>query len=163
MVVVPGGDGSDPIAEPADVHRGKAIRLRPVAQLAVIVRAPALDPAAAGQRAGVVAARRDRTDPAGEPLTSTGVSAIRCACRRPAGRIVVTPALDPAAAGQRAGVVIPAAIAVTPLSSPLTSTGVSAVRRRAVAELAVTVTAPALDRAAAGQSAGVVAPDANGR
>ena len=49
----------------------------------------------------------------------------------------------------------PAAIAVTPLVRPVTSTGVVLVGRRPVAELAVDVVAPALDPAGARERAGV--------
>ena len=54
-------------------------------------------------------------------------------------------------------------MAVTPLLSPLTSTGVERSVRRAVAQLAVAVVAPALDPAAAGQRAGVVTAGGDGR
>ena len=53
-------------------------------------------------------------------------------------------------------------MALTPLVSPLTSTGVVLLGRRAVAQLAVVVVAPALDAAARRQRAGVIAASGDG-
>ena len=53
-------------------------------------------------------------------------------------------------------------MAVTPLVSPLTSTGVVRLRRRAVAQLAIVVLSPALDAAAGGQRAGVMPAGSDG-
>ena len=86
------------------------------------------------------------------PVTSTGVllSVVEPFPSWP--MCVVAPALDAPGAwsGRRCGRP-PAAIAVTPLARPVTSTGVLAIVRRPVPELAVVVEAPALDAAAAGQ------------
>ena len=58
------------------------------------------------------------------PLTSTGVVPVGRRAVAQLAAAVTAPALDPAAGRQRTGVRYPAAMAITPLVSPLTSTGV---------------------------------------
>src|SRR5207245_597792 len=48
-----GGDGGDTACEPNDVYRGRAAGLRPIAELAIAVVAPALDSACARERTAV--------------------------------------------------------------------------------------------------------------
>ena len=126
-VVVPRGDGADPAVEPANVNRRNTVGIRPVAQLADRVRAPALDPAAAGHSAGVAmeAPRGDGADPAAQRANVNRRNTVRLCPVAQFAVVVSAPALDPAAAGQRAGVLLPRGDGLTPLLSPLTSTGVS--------------------------------------
>ena len=63
--------------------------------------------------------------PLDSPLTSTGVRRSASSCRRPAGHSQLYPQhLTPPAAVRAQVWSYPAAMAVTPLDSPVTSTGV---------------------------------------
>lgn len=62
------GDGADPAAQSADIDRNQAIGVgAAVTKLSVAVAAPALDPAADGEGAGVGKACGDGADPAAQP------------------------------------------------------------------------------------------------
>ena len=84
---------ADPAGQADDVHRGQRIRRRAVAELTVIVIAPALDAAAGGQRAGVGPPGGNRRTPLVSPMTSTAVSCIRRRAVAQLALTVVTPAL----------------------------------------------------------------------
>ena len=78
-----------------------------VTELAYIVRAPALDPACRGERAGVIIPPvAMAATPLVRPATSTGVkrSVVESSLRWP---FVFAPALDPACRGECAGVIPP--------------------------------------------------------
>ena len=123
-VVAAGGDRADAAREPADVDRDVAIRGRPVPQLAEGVVAPALDRARARQRAGVGAAGGDRADAAREPADVDRDVAIDVFVPFPSCPSELRPQhLTPPALVSAQVWSPPAAIALTPLASPLTSTG----------------------------------------
>src|SRR5262249_36313949 len=95
-VIVACGDRLDAARQTGDVHGGRAVVRGSVAQLAVVVQAPALDPARGRERARVSKARGDR----GNAAREAGDVDRGGACGRPAAtelaRAVVTPALGPA-------------------------------------------------------------------
>ncbi len=97
-------DGSDPAGESADVHRGQALGGGAVTELAEGVAAPALDPAAGGEGAGVIAARGDGADPAGQSADVHRREALGGGAVTEQAACVVAPALDPTAGGERASV-----------------------------------------------------------
>ena len=147
-VVAARADRGHPARQADHVDRRRAVGGSAIAELtSPLVGAPALDRAAARQRAGVVAADGDRGHPAREAADVD---------RRQAGVFdravaeltirVVAPALDRAAARQRARVAV--AVGVDrdhPAGEPHDVDRRRAVVGRAVAEL--TPVAPALDRA----------------
>ena len=155
-------DGTHPAAEPGNVDRRSTVRIRPVAQLADRVRAPAFDPAAAGHSAGVVVPRGDGADPAAEPANVDRGKAVRLCPLSQFAAVVVAPAFDPAAAGHGAGVAPARGDGADPDAEPANVDRRSTVRIRPVAQLAAVVRAPALDPAAAGQRAGVYASHGDG-
>src|SRR5258706_271393 len=90
-------NGADAAGEPADVHGRVALDGRAVADLAVGVVAPALDAAAGGQGAGVVAAGCDGHHAAGERADIDGRAALGGGGIAQPTKSVVAPALDAAA------------------------------------------------------------------
>ena len=130
------GYGSDPAGQPEDIHRGQAARRRVVAQLASEVISPAHDPTRQIRAQVWVDSAAMAVIPLDSPETSTGVRRFVVVPSPSVAIVVIPPALDPTRGRSAAQVwSYPAAMAVTPLDSPETSTGVSAVRRRAVAQL----------------------------
>src|SRR2546421_73062 len=103
-VVAAGGDRGHAAGKPGDGDRGLAVGRRPVPELTVVVAAQALDPAGAGERAGVVETGGDRGHAAGEAGDGPRGMAVG---PRPVPELAVTvvaPARDSARAGERAGV-----------------------------------------------------------
>jgi len=144
------------------VDRRTTALLSAVAELTLVVPAPALDPAAASQRASVAGSRGDGTDPAAELANVDWGRAVRI---RPVAQLAVAvraPALDPAAAGQGAGVVESRGDGADPAAEPANVDRGRLGLGRPVAELAVVVQAPALDRTGAGQRAGVAGSRGDG-
>src|SRR5437016_3443811 len=150
-----GGDSDDAARKPGDVDRGRAVGLRPVAERAVVIVAPALDPASARERAGVGAAGGDGGDAAGKPGGGDGGQA--GAGRRVAelAVVVVAPALDPACARERTAVVDARGDGGDAACKPGDVDRSESGARRPVTELAVVVVSPALDPACARERAGV--------
>ena len=137
------GDGDHAAGQPGDVHRGRAVRCRAVAQLAVAVRPPALDPARRGQGAGVVLARGDGGHAAGEATNVHRGPAIRVVPSPSWPLELMPPALEAAARVVRAQVWHPpAATATTPPAARTRPTGDAAVGGRAVAQLAAVGSTP---------------------
>src|SRR5207245_2489860 len=140
----------------ADCDRRGAGRPRPAAERAVVVVAPALDRTGGEQRARMVEAGADRGDPAAQAADGDRRRADR---RRPFAElavVVVAPALDRAAGEQCAGVVAAGPDRGDPAAQAADGDRRGAARPRPVAELAVEVLAPALDRPAGEQRARMV-------
>ncbi len=159
----PSSDGAHPAGQAAHVDRGISFHVGAVAQLAVIVISPALDPAGAGPGAGVSSPGGDGSHPAVQPAdVIRGVSTIFRGAVAELAIIVDAPALDPAGICQRAGVTSPGGDGSHPAGEPAYVIRGISVRIGPITELASSITTPALDPARLGQSAGVISSDGDG-
>ena len=149
LLVPAGGDLRDAGSRVIHGHRLGAVVGRPVAELARLIRAPALRRARGRHRAGVVVPGRDRRRRRSRPDTVTGCVAV-VVVPSPSSPVALLPQhLTRAAGQQRAGVVVAGRdLVATPPTGPVTCTGFRLSRLGAVADLAVLVLTPALDAAA---------------
>ena len=155
------GDGADPAGQAADVHWGQAVGRAAVAELAIEVPAPALDPAAGGEGAGVSLARGNGADPAGQAADVHWGQAVGRAAVTESADDVQAPALDPASGGEGAGVGVARSEGADPADQ---STDVHRGQARvggAVTEPATAVVSPALASAAGSDGAGVAQARSN--
>ncbi len=139
---------------PETVTGTRAIRPGAVAELALVVLAPALNRAAAQHRAGVLVTCGNR-DGVSDARNRDGHGAIRRGAVAELAFAVVAPALNRAVAQQRAAVIL-ARGNRDGIGDARNPDGHEAIRPGAVAELALVVLAPALNRAAAQQRAAVI-------
>ena len=154
-VVTTCGDRRHARSETRDGDRDAALRRVAVSELAVVAIPPAENAAARGERTGVRQAPVDRRDPGGKPGDRRGDAAARR--RAPVAElpgIVVAPAPDTAAGGDRTGVV-PASNRDDSGREARDLHRNGALHRTAVAELAIEIIAPAQSAAAGGERTGV--------
>src|SRR5439155_1061441 len=157
-VVGAGCDGRDAACKPGNVDRGRAVGLRPVAELAVGIVAPPLDPACARERAGAVAAGGNGGDAACKTNDVDRGRAAGCPPVAELAAAVVAPALDPACARERAAVQAGSADGGGGAGAPEPVDGGrgGAGGRGSVVALAVGVPAPALVPTCSGVRAGAL-------
>src|SRR5262249_37190280 len=141
-VGIAGADRNDSASEPGDGGRGEVAGRRAVAELAVVVLAPAFDAAGTreGARMGVPAGDRGHSAEAGNGHRREAVGPRAVA---ELSAVVVSPALDAAVAHDRASVVVAAPDCGHPACEAGHSDRGGAAHSRPVAELAVPVVAPA--------------------
>ncbi len=126
---------------------------RSVTELAGGVVAPALHAPAVQQRAGVVVARRDGCDAAGEPRHRDRLQGVRVRAVADLAVRVVAPAHDAAGVQQRAGVIPAGRDGRDAAAEPEDVDRGLAQGARAIAELPVAVVAPTLDATTGGEGA----------
>ena len=160
-MIASSADIRHPAGQRAHIHRDVAVGWRAViAQLAIYVEAPAFDPPAGGQGAGVIQASRNLLDTAGQPADGYW--------QRPEGVrgipqlavIIVAPALDPASGCQGAGMVPACRQPADPAGQAADRGSRPMVHLAAIPQLALPVVAPAA-HPTAGQGAAVPAPGAD--
>ena len=161
-MVVSGRDGGHAAAQAADLQRRVPGLVRAVAQLAVVVVAPALGAPRCGQRTAVVAAGRDGGHAAAQAadLQRRVPGLVRAVAQLAV--VVVAPALGAPRCGQRT------AVGAAARDGGHAAAQAADLHRRvpglvrAVAQLAEAVVAPALDAPRRGQRTAVDAADRDG-
>ena len=148
-------DGDNLAGQATDPYGRRAMHIGSVAKLAVAVCAPALDSAAAQERAGMSAARADRRCAALQTADAGRLVTLDVCPVSELPETIPAPALDLAGFRERAGVVAADSNGRHGAVKPVHLDGGRAIDDGAVAELAGAVGAPALDVASVGQRAGM--------
>src|SRR5690606_13327293 len=136
-------------------HRRGTVGIAVVADLAVLVRAPAHHAPGTDDRAGMVRTDADRLCAAGETADIDGHEAVGARSVPELAPAVAAPALHAAGTGARAGVRIAGGDRCDATGKPVHVHRHVPLGLGAVAEFAVLVRAPAFRRPAAGHRAGV--------